>query len=63
MRREEGKEESLINRLLSMKVYPCFFFPPFSSDAAREQRKVFSTAKHAKAPKESLSGAVINGVI
>lgn len=61
MRREEGKEESLINRLLSMKVYPCFF--PFSSDAAGEQRKVFSTAKHAKAPKESLSGAVINGVI
>lgn len=62
MRREEGKEESLINRLLSMKVYPCFF-SSFSSDAAGEQRKVFSTAKHAKAPKECLSGAVINGVI
>lgn len=29
MRREEGKEESLINRLLSVKVYPCFFSPPF----------------------------------
>ena len=58
----EWKEESLINRLLSMKAYRFFFFL-FLSDAAREQSKVFYSAKHAKAPKECLSGAVINGAI